>query len=104
MMNQTIATSLRGFVPVAFMPTSAPAKPPKRAKTTQTFQHCLDGVDLICELDFERASGDGWHEPREPANAWLCNAFDGEKDIVDELTEGEKNQIETAFLEQKEDF
>ena len=104
MMNQTIATSLRGFVPVAFMPTAAPAKPAKRAKSTQTFAYTLRDVDLICELDWEAASGDGWNEPHEPANATLCEAFCGDQDLMGILSDDQISEIETAFLEQEEDF
>ena len=69
-------------------------------KSTQTFWFCLAGVDLECELDYEASSGDGWNEPREPEAAYLCEAFCGDTDIVELLDDDQKEQIETAFLEQ----
>ncbi len=79
---------------------------PKAArKSTQTFHYCLCGVDLECELDYERASGDGWNEPREPEAAYLCEAFVGGVDIIELLDDDQKETIETAFLEQdRSDF
>ncbi len=69
-------------------------------KSTDTFHYCLNGVDLECELDYERASGDGWNEPREPENAILCEAFCGDTDIFEILSDDQREEIETAYLEQ----
>ena len=69
-------------------------------KSTDTFHYCLAGVDLVCEMDYERASGDGWNEPREPECAELCEAFCGDTDIIEILSADQREQIETAYLEQ----
>lgn len=69
-------------------------------KSTETFHYCLAGVDLECELDYESASGDGWNEPREPEAAYLCEAFCGATDIIEILSDDQRSEIETAFLEQ----
>lgn len=80
-------------------------KPAKRPKGTQTFEYTLRGVDLVCELDWQEASGDGWHEPREPADAQLCEAFHNGGDIYELLGDDDRAEIETAFLEQEpEDY
>lgn len=73
---------------------------PKPRKSTQTFWFCLAGVDLECELDYEAASGDGWNEPREAEAAYLCEAFCGDTDIIEILSDDQRAEIETAFLEQ----
>ena len=67
---------------------------------TQTFHYCLSGVWLICELDYSRATGDGWNEPHEPESADLCEALCAGVDIADLLSADQKAEIETAFLEQ----
>ena len=69
-------------------------------KSTDTFNYCLAGVDLVCELDYERASGDGWNEPREPECAYLCEAFCGDTDIIEILSDEQREEIEIAYLEQ----
>ena len=69
-------------------------------KSTDTFSYCLSGVDLVCELDYERASGDGWNEPREPECAYLCEAFVGTTDIIEILSDEQREEIEIAYLEQ----
>jgi hypothetical protein len=75
-------------------------QPPKKVrKSTDTFHYCLNGVDLECELDYERASGDGWNEPHEPANAILCEAFCGDTDIIEILSDDQREEIEIAYLE-----
>ena len=68
-------------------------------KSTQTFWYCLSGVDLECELNYEAASGDGWNEPREGENAYLCEACCNGIDIVELLSDEQKEEIETAYLE-----
>lgn len=75
----------------------------KPRKTTESFSYCLNGVDLECELDYEAASGDGWNEPRDPEAAYLCEAFCGETDIVEILSDKQKAEIEEAFLCQDRD-
>lgn len=78
---------------------------PLKRKSTETFHYDLCGIGLVCELDYERASGDGWNEPREPEAAYLCEAFVGGVDIIELLDDDQKETIETAFLEQdRSDF
>ena len=71
----------------------------KQRKSTDSFSYCLAGVDLECELDYEAASGDGWNEPREGENAYLCEACCNGIDIVELLSDEQKEEIETAYLE-----
>ena len=80
----------------------APAKKPR--KTTQTFHYTLCDVDLVCELDYERASGDGWNDPHEPEDATLCEAFCGDIDIAEILSDDQRREIEIAFLSQEPDY
>jgi hypothetical protein len=72
----------------------------KTRKSTDSFSYCLSGVDLECELDYEKASGDGWNEPHDPETATLCEAFCAGVDIIELLDDDQKAQIETAYLEQ----
>ena len=74
-------------------------KPFRPRKSTDSFSYCLGGVDLECELDYEAASGDGWNEPREGENAILCEAFCGDTDIIEILSDEQKAEIEIAYLE-----
>ena len=76
----------------------------KARKTTQTFHYDLCGVGLVCELDYEAASGDGWNEPREEANAYLCEAFCGDTNIFEILSDDQREEIEIAFLTQEPEF
>ena len=71
-------------------------------KSTQTFHYCLAGVDLECELDYQEGGGDGWNEPRYDASADLCEAFCGDTDIIEILSDEQREEIEIAFLEQDE--
>ena len=81
-------------------PSPAIAKLTKKPrKSTESFSYCLAGVDLECELDYEAASGDGWNEPREGENAYLCEACCNGIDIVELLSDEQKEEIETAYLE-----
>ncbi len=72
---------------------------PLKRKSTETFHYDLAGIGLVCELDYERASGDGWNEPREPACADLCEAFVNGVDIYALLDDDQRAEIEIAFLE-----
>ena len=78
--------------------------PRKPRKTTETFAYTLAGVDLVCEMDYEGPSGDGWNEPRESATACLCEAFCGDTDIAELLSDGQREEIEIAYLEQEPDY
>ena len=51
----------------------APARKPR--KSTKTFHYTLCDVDLVCELDYERASGDGWNEPRYEASVSVLRVY-----------------------------
>jgi hypothetical protein len=79
-------------------------QPRKPRKTTETFEYCLAGVDLVCEMDYERQSGDGWNEPIEGPNAYLSEAFCGNTDIAELLSDKQREEIETAYLEQEPDY
>ena len=79
-------------------------KPAKRPKGTQTFCYTLDESDLVCELDYHRADGDGWNEPHVPAHAELCEAFLDGVDILHDLLDCEVAEIEEAFMNQTEDY
>ena len=76
------------------------ALPDKRPKGTQTFHYTLAGVDLVCEMDYEAATGDGWNEPRESERAYLCEArlTDSNQEIADMLSDDQRAEIEEAFL------
>ena len=69
-------------------------------KSTNTFHYTLNGVDLECEMDYESAAGDGYHEPRESETATLCEAFCGGIDIIEILSDDQREEIEIAYLEQ----
>jgi len=77
---------------------------PFKRKSTETFHYDLCGIGLVCELDYEAASGDGWNEPRESADATLCEAFCGDVDIVELLSDDQRREIELAYLEQEPEF
>ena len=104
-LHPVFAMALEPFVP--FLANNLTAASPaiaklikKPRKSTETFHYCLAGVDLECELDYEAASGDGWNEPREGENAYLCEAFCGDTDIIEILSDEQREEIEVAFLEQ----
>ena len=80
------------------------AKPARRHKGTQTFEYTLDESDLVCELDYHKADGDGWNEPRIPAHAELCEARLDGVDILADLLACEVAEIEEAFMNQQEDY
>ena len=79
---------------------SASIKALVERKTTDTFHYTLSGVELECEMDYEKASGDGWNEPHEPECAYLCEAFCGDVDIIELLDDDQKAEIENAYLDQ----
>ena len=77
---------------------SAPTK--RRRIPGESFTYCLSGVDLVCEMDYEAASGDGWNEPRDSARAYVCDAVCAGVDITELLSDMQKLEIENAYLEQ----
>jgi len=81
-----------------------PVAAKKQRKTTETFHYDLCGIGLVCELDYEGPSGDGWDEPNEPGEAYLCEAFCGDVDIVELLSDDHRREIEVAFLEQEPEY
>ena len=70
-------------------------------KSTDTFHYCLSGVDLECEMDYSAGGGDGWNEPRYEATADLCEVYCGTTDIRELLSDAQREEIETAYLEQE---
>ena len=71
---------------------------PNPERGTQRFEYTLGGIDLACDIEFERAQGDGWNEPHEPAMATLCAAYVRDVDIYELLDDGQRAQIEEAYL------
>ena len=76
---------------------TAPAKKPR--KSTESFSYSLCGVQLECELNFQEAERQTYDESGSPANAQLCEAFCGDTDIIELLSDEQKEEIEIAYLE-----
>ena len=74
----------------------------RRPKPTQTFNYTLGDVELVCEVDWERAERQTYDEPGCPATASLCEAFHRGEDILSLLSAKQIEEIEVAFLEQDE--
>jgi len=83
-----------------FNTTYAPAGK-KQRKPTQTFQYRLCGVDLECEVEFEKGEPRTWDDPGEPDDAVLYTAMCGDQDISELLSDEQREEIETAFLNQE---
>ena len=98
--DSVVMTGMHPIFAQALAPFVQPPKTRALRKSTDTFHYCLAGVDLVCELDYQRASGDGWNEPHEPECADLCEAFCGDTDIIEILSDGQREEIEIAYLEQ----
>lgn len=83
--------------------------PPKRTirfiPLTQYFSYTLAGVSLSCEIEWEAAERGTRDEPGYPANAVLYSAeTEGGTDIVEILSAEQISEIETAFLNQQEEY
>lgn len=78
-----------------------PIKKPR--KTTQTFHYRLCGVDLECELEWEAEEKRTWNDPGWPAEAFVVSAMCGDQDIAELLSDEQREEIETAFLNQEMD-
>ena len=107
MILSTYGTS-QGFVSLPdFQAPAKPVqmpKPAKRPKGTQTFYYTLGDLDLVCELDYHKADGDGFHDEYIPAHAELCEAVLDGVDFLSDLLDCEVAEIEEAFMNQTEDY
>lgn len=82
---------------------TAYAPPAKKRKTTQTFAYTLCGVDLECELEWEKEEPRTWNDPGCPAEAFVVSAMCGDQDISELLSDEQREEIETAFLNREMD-
>ena len=94
-MQQALAPYISTFLPAL--------KVARRPKPTESFSYCLNGIQLECELDFSPAESQTYEEPGCPPDAQLCEAFHKGENIIELLSEDDKDAIETAFLEQDHD-
>ena len=93
----------------AVHPTFAPcfaSIAPRRIKPTQTYYYTLNGVDLVCEIEFEAAEKQTRDEPGCPATAALESAHtaEGRVDVTGLISEEWAEEIEIAFLNQTEEY
>ena len=94
-----MSQQLHPVMQLAIMP-FAPRLFSRRPKPTESFSYSLCGVQLECELDFQAAERQTYHEPGSPADAQLCEALHNGEDIIELLSDEQKETIEIAFLEQ----
>ena len=86
-----------------FMPTTQKritAYNRKPTDGTQTFYTTLGDVALECEVYWEAAEPQTWSDPGYPAQATLESALVGGVNIIEILSDDQKEKIQTAFLEQ----
>ena len=96
--HPTIVQALAPFLP---KPTFTAPRCPRGA---QEFDYTLAGVDLVCHLEFESGEpGDGWDEPAYPDNCTLIAAYVRDINIVEMLSVDQFEDIERAFLAQREE-
>lgn len=69
----------------------------------QTHHYTLDGVRLECEIEWERGECETSCEPGYPDNAVLVSAKVDGVDISIILSDAQREEIETAFLNQPEE-
>ena len=68
---------------------------------TQDFEYCLSGVPLKCEIYWEEAEEMTQWEPGCPAVANVEQVMCGGLNITELLSDDQRSEIETAFLDQK---
>lgn len=67
---------------------------------TKTFYTTLGDVPLECEIYWEAGEPQTWSDPGYPAQATLESALVGGANIIEILSDDQREQIEAAFLEQ----
>ena len=65
------------------------------------FRYSLVDVPLYCEIYWEREEPRTWDEPGQAAQATLESAECGGVEIYELLSEGQRAEIESAFLSQE---
>ncbi len=76
---------------------------PRCPTGAQHFTHTLAGVELVCHIEFEAAECGSRDEPDWPATATLTAAYVRDINIAELLSDKQANEIERAFLAQKEE-
>ena len=94
-LHPVMQQALAPFVP-GFQRCSHVSPNPERG--TVRFEYTLGEIDLACDIEYERASGDGWNEPHEPESATLCAAYVRDVAISELLDDDQRAQIEEAYL------
>ena len=69
--------------------------------STQEFHYCLSGVPLTCEIYWEEAEERTHWEPGCAAQANVEMVMCGDMNITELLSDDQRKEIETAFLEQE---
>jgi len=96
--HPTIVQALAPFLP---KPTFAAPRCPRGA---EHFDYTLAGVDLVCHIEFEPGEpGDGWDKPAYPDNCTLIAAYVRDINVANLLSDKQAEQIECAFLAQREE-
>ena len=79
---------------------------PSAERGTERFEYTLGTIELACDIEYEaaeRGKRDGYGLPETPdynESATLCAAYVRDTDISELLSDDQREEIETAFLEQ----
>lgn len=77
---------------------------PKPSRGVERFDFTLGDVELVCHIEFENGEpGDGWDEPGYPDNCTLIAAYVRDINVTNLLSDKQEEQIECAFLAQREE-
>ena len=91
-LHPTLAAALAPFMPK-----------PRRFTPLATYWYTLCGVDLECEIEWEKAERQTRDEEGYPASAYLHTACVGDTNIYELLDDEQRGEIETSFLNQEQD-
>ena len=95
-----LLTNLHPVMAAALAPFIRPAR---RSTPLETYHYTLCGVDLECEIEWEKAERQTRDEEGYPAQAYLHTACVGDVNIYELLDDEQRGEIETSFLNQEQD-
>ena len=100
-----MSNQLHPVMAAAIAPFLKPLTHLRRIPPLESYRYTLNGVELACEIEFERGEKATRDEPGEPDNAilWQATTSSGD-DVTEILSDEQREEIEAAFLNSSEEY
>lgn len=100
-----MSNALHPVMAAAIAPFIKPMTHLRRIPPLESYTHKLNGVTLNCEIEFEKGERQTRDEPGCPDDATLWSAkTESGDDVTEILSDEQREEIESAFLQQDQEY